>query len=285
MKSVLPSNVLKYVNLSDDGRWLFATGKFTGKPVPRFGPHNPQGALHFLNGGYAPSEYYTACLEAKRNAGGNPDAVDVSLLALAQRDLDVFDKLQDYGALSAMRDQAMAQAVAKLTQRSGATPSQVTPLVADLFDVGVRAVHRALGGVAETRSAPKAYKADPRWSHLRVMIQRAKSGAYAKDIVRNPNTPPSYGGFKAESLLIEHGGELLFPEACPVLGWPLVYDRFTDPGDLRIAHIARKNNTKPMSDDNVQIVSLKARKMIETRKGRTKPTSKDDTQADAIQDE
>lgn len=273
MKSILPSNVLKYVNLSDDGRWLFATGKFTGKPVPRFGPHNPKGALHFLNGGYAPSEYYTACLEAKRSAGDDPSAVDIGLLAYAQRDLDIFDKLQDYGALSAMRDQAMAQAVNKLAQRSGAAPSQVVPIVADLFSVGTRVVHRALGGVAEASPAPKAYKADPRWGHLRVMIQRAKSGAYAKDIVRSPSTPPTYGGFRAESLLIKHQGELLFPERCPVLGVPLIYDRFTDPSDMRIAHVARKDNTKPMSDDNVQIVSLKARKDIETRSRKAPKTS------------
>jgi hypothetical protein len=268
MKSVLPSNVLKYVNLSEDGRWLFASGKFTGKPVPRFGAHNPSGSLYFLHGGYAPSEYYTPALQAKRSANGDPEAVDVSLLALAQRDLDVFDKMQDYGALSVMRDHSMREAVQRLVHRTGAEPSLIVPIVAELFDVGPRVVQRALGASAEIRSVSKAYKSDPRWNHLRVMVQRAKSGAYAKDVVRNPNTPASYGGFKAESLLIKHGNELLFPEACPVTGLTLIYDRFNNPTDLRMAHIARKDNTKPMSDDNVQVVSLKARKMLETRAGK-----------------
>jgi hypothetical protein len=53
-----------------------------------------------------------------------------------------------------------------------------------------------------------------------------------------------------------------------VTGLTLIYDRFNNPTDLRMAHIARKDNTKPMSDDNVQVVSLKARKMLETRAGK-----------------
>lgn len=269
MKSALPSYVIKNVSLHDKGHWLFATGKFAGKPVPKYVV--PGDCLYFLGGSYyAPGRMYQACLEAKQAAGGNPQAVDISLEAEAQRDLEFFDRTQDYSALSAIRDRVICDAVNRLVERSGAEQFQVLPVVAELFEVGPRVVQRALGLLAGPKPVNNAYKKDPRWGHIRAITQRAKSGAYSKDLARGPNTPPTYGGFSMESLLIRHRGELLFPERCPVLGVPLIYDRFGDQRNMRMAHIARKDNTKPMSDDNVQIVCLEARKMIETRSGRAK---------------
>lgn len=269
MKSALPTYILRNVNLHDKGHWLFASGKFADKPVPKYvGTHD---AIYFIGGMYyAPAHAYQAGLEAKRAAGGDPHAVDISINALAQRDLDVFDKLQSYSALSSIRDRVIREAAQRLMEKTGAEQFQVLPVVADLFDVGHRVVQRAMGLMAEAKPKSDAHKKDPRWGHLRVMVQRAKSGAYSKDMVRGPNTPASYGGFKAESLLIKSGGDLVFPERCPVLGVPLVYDRFTNPKDMRIAHIARKDTTKPLSDDNVQIVCMEARKALETRSGKAR---------------
>lgn len=270
MKSASPSYVLNNINLHDKGHWLFASGKFAGKPVPKFTASDDH--IYFLGGMYyAPGRIYQECLEAKRTAGGDPQAVDIALEARAQRDLDFFDRTQDYTALSAIRDHVICDAVKRLVERTGAEQFQVLPVVAELFEVAPRVVQRAMGLLAGPKPTNE-YKKDPRWGHLRVVVQRAKSGAYSKDVVRAPNTPPTYGGFNMESLLIKHNGELLFPERCPVLGVPLVYDRFTNPRDARMAHIARKDTTKPMSDTNVQIVCLEARKMLETRSGRKAKT-------------
>jgi hypothetical protein len=57
----------------------------------------------------------------------------------------------------------------------------------------------------------------------------------------------------------------LFPERCPLLGLPLIYDRHSYPKDNRLIAIVRRDMSRPMASDNVVLVSRKAYKLLETR--------------------
>lgn len=269
-------------------RWVFTqyhTVPVTlrGKPVPRTVPPGSQ-PVYFVNGTtYALCEYCTPLLQAY--AALAPEAQD-GILSLdpmkvheAQSAVDTMHKATPNNVWTEIRDVGIRETIRQIMERSGLEEFQVVPAVADLFDVSGLVVRRAMGATEATPGRTKAteYKRDPRWRLLAGEVQRAKSGAYGRDMVRGAGTPVRYGRFDTVDLLIKHRGERLFPESCPVLGLPLIYDRHAYPKDYRLIAVARKDNTKPMAPDNVHLVSRKAYKLLETR---SKPGTPEE--ADAI---
>lgn len=269
-------------------RWVFTQHPLVpkalhGKPVPRSVPPGSQ-PVYFIGGTtYALCEYYTPLLQAY--AALAPEARD-GILSLdpmevhkAQSVVDTVHKATPNNVWSEIRDLGIRETVRQIMERSGLEEFQVVPAVAELFDVSGLIVRRAMGATEAATGRVKAaeYKRDPRWRFLTGEVQRAKSGAYSRDIVRGAGTSIKYGRFDTADLLIKHRGEKLFPERCPVLGVPLVYDRHAYPKDDRLIAIARKDPTRPMAPDNVHLVSRRAYKLLETR---SKPGTPEE--ADAI---
>ncbi len=94
-----------------------------------------------------------------------------------------------------IRDVGIRETIRQIMERSGLEEFQVVPAVADLFDVSGLVVRRAMGATEATPGRTKAteYKRDPRWRLLAGEVQRAKSGAYGRDMVRGAGTPVRYG--------------------------------------------------------------------------------------------
>ena len=250
-----------------------------GKPVPRGVPPGSR-AVYFINGTmYALCEYHTPLLEAAAHTTDIAE-VDSAKVAEVQSTCNIVDKMTPNNVWGEIRDIGIRETVNKMVERSGLEHFQVIPAVAALFEVSTRVVQRALGGsLTAGRAKPAAFKQDPRWRYLVGEAQRSKSSAYSRDTVRAAGTSSRYGRFDTEDLLIKHRGERLFPERCPVLGLPLIYDRHSHPKDLRLISIARRDNTKPMGPDNVHLVSRRAYKLLETR---SKPETQEEADAVAL---
>lgn len=285
MKPLDIDSILRLVTLRDDGRWLFsqaASERLRGLPVPSAA--SPEGAVvYFFHGThYAVGSHYDPLLKAY--AALPPEArqgigsLDPGMVSEAHSTINIVDKMSPLDTWTAFRDRAMQDAVRRLMKRTGAEQFQVIPAVASLFDVAHRVVKKAMGGLIHEGGAEPDHKKDHRWRSVVGEAHRAKSSAYGRDTVRAAGTAPRYGRFSAEDLLIKHRGELLFPERCPVLGLPLIYDRHSYPKDLRLISIARRDPTKPMGPDNVHLVSRRAYKLLETR---SKPETQEE--ADAVQ--
>lgn len=270
MKPIDIDQVLSLVTLRPGSdRWVYTQDPrvpepLRGKPVPRC--TTPDGtAVYFLCGTkYAVGYYYTPILAAAQ--GPDVTALDPMVVQQATSTIEITHKMSPASTWSTLRDRAMQETFQRLVERTGAEQFQVVPAVADLFEVSIAVVRRAIGA-----ATPKAggvslvHKQDHRWRAVVAETQRAKSSAYGRDMVKAPGTPARYGQFRAEDLLVKHRGEKLFPERCPLLGVPLIYDRHSYPKDLRLIAIARRDTTKPLAGDNVVLVSRRGYKLLETR--------------------
>lgn len=287
MKPTDLDTVLTVVTLRPGtARWLYrphpqVPKALHNKPVPRAIPPGSQ-PVYFIGGAtYALCEYCTPLLQA--TAALDPTAqsgvlgLDPMAVHKAQSILDTIHKTTPSSVWSEIRDVGIRDTVRQIMERSGLEEFQVAVAVAELFEVSTLVVRRAMGGTeAVGRAKPAEYKRDPRWRSLVGEVQRAKSGAYSRDVVRGAGTPARYGRFDTVDLLIKHQGEKLFPERCPVLGVALIYDRHAYPKDDRLIAIARRDKTKPLASDNVQIVSKRAYKLLETR---SKPVNPEEVEA------
>lgn len=235
------------------------------KPVPRATPPGSRTVYFIAGTTYALCEYCTPLLQG---AAGATDitALDPLTVHTVQSAIDTIHKVTPNNVWTEIRDLGLRETVRQIMERSGLEGFQVVPAVAELFEVSPLVVRRAMGGTeAEGRAKPAEYKHDPRWRALVGEVQRAKSAAYSRDVVRGSGTVARYGKFDTEDLLIKHHGDRLFPERCPLLGLPLIYDRHSYPKDNRLIAIVRRDMSRPMASDNVVLVSRKAYKLLETR--------------------
>jgi hypothetical protein len=278
---------VQYVVLRED-RWIFSHASrvpaaLRGKPVPR--AVTPDGAaVYFFSGtSYAIGRHYDPLLKAYATlppeARDGIGSLNPEMVSEANSNINIMHKMSPSDTWSILRDRAIQQAVQRLMERTGAEQFQVLPAVAALFEVSPRVVKKAMGGLVPTSGPELDYRKDYRWRSVVGEAHRAKSSAYGRDTVRAAGTPARYGRFSVEDLLIKHRGERLFPERCPVLGLPLIYDRHSHPKDLRLISIARRDNTKPMGPDNVHLVSRRAYKLLETR---SKPETQEEADAVAL---
>ena len=285
MKPIDIDLALQLVALRPDGRWIFSQATrlppaLRGKPVPR--ALTPDGTpIYFFSGiSYAIGPNYDPLLTAyaalDSEARDGMLSLDPLLVNEAQSVINIIHKTSPSDTWTAFRDRAIQDTFQRLTERTGAEQFQVLPVVAELFEVSPAVVRKAIGAAVPRNGVSMDYKKDYRWKSLASETQRAKSGAYGRDMVRGAGTAPRYGKFSVEDLLIKHRGERLFPERCPVLGVALIYDRHAHPKDDRLIAIARKDNTKPMAPDNVHLVSRRAYKLLETR---SKPVTPEEAEA------
>lgn len=276
---------LQFVILRPDGRWLFSQSSrlppaLRGKPVPR--AITPDGTpIYFFSGiSYAIGPHYDPPLRAYAalapEARAGVMSLDPALVNEAQSVTNIIHKTSPSDTWTAFRDRAMQDVFQRLVERTGAEQFQVLPVVAELFEVSPTVVRKAIGAAVPKNGVSLDYKKDYRWRAVVSETQRAKSSAYGRDIVRGAGTAARYGRFSVEDLLIKHRGEKLFPERCPVLGLPLIYDRHSYPKDYRLIAISRRDTTRPLAPDNVHLVSRRAYKLIETR---SKPETPEEAEA------
>lgn len=145
--------------------------------------------------------------------------------------------------------------------------AQIMEAVATMFDVGTLTVRRALGlHYQPAKSGPvrNEFTNDPKWPYLRWAINNARGMASGIDI-KNAGASKVYGQFESADVLIKHRQEYLYPETCPVLGLPLVYNRNdTSPRGKDVqARVGRLDVMKPFESGNVTVMSSLAVRLIE----------------------
>ena len=183
---------------------------------------------------------------------------DPGLEAQCQEVLDHFRRFHISHNTDRVRRYALVKYVTYFMRRLGLPegsppPREIIEAVAKMFDVGSSTVQKLVPKAPPPPDTP--YKKEEEWFVLRNAAQLARVYAF-----KVPGAGPV--SIKVNDCLIRHGGSMLFPRVCPVLGIELVYDLHGKhaPGLVRIG---RRDPYKPFSGSNVLVMSAKAFKAIE----------------------
>lgn len=181
-----------------------------------------------------------------------------ALEAQCQEVLDHFRRFHISHNTDRVRRHALVKYVNYFMRRLGLPkgsppPRGIIEAVAKMFDVGTSTVQKLVPKAPPPPDTP--YKKEEEWFVLRTVAQLARVYAY-----KVPNAGSV--SIKIEDCLISHGGTMLFPKVCPVLGIDLVYD-LHDKHAPGLVRVGRKDPTRPFSGSNVLVMSMKAFKAVE----------------------